>query len=239
MNPTKRSAHIAGALYLLASVPAVFSLLYVPSKLIVPGDPAASGSKILADELLFRSGMIAEILASIGFIFVARALYRLLCGVSKSQASLMVTLFVLSVPISFLNVLNDVAALALFKGDHYLAAFDKQQLDALAMLFLRLHDRGVDLAAIFWGLWLLPLGILVFRSRFLPRILGVFLVIGCFGYLASSFASLLLPDFAPMINQYAPTAEGLGELPIMAWLLIRGINVRRLPQTVQESASGP
>ena len=221
MNSTKKRARVAGLLYVLMSIPAGFSLLYVPSVLIVPGDATATANKIQASELLFRIGIVGELIGATGFIFVALALYRLFKGVDKTQASLMVTLFVVSVPISFLNVLNQIAALTLLSGASFLSVFDPRQLNALVMVFLSLHNHGILLAQVFWGLWLVPFGVLVFRSGFLPRILGVLLIIACFGYLAGSFAHILLPVYGQIVSRFAMVLT-LGELPIMLWLLIKG-----------------
>jgi len=219
MNSTKRQARVAGLLYLLTSIPGVFSLLYVPSHFIVSGDPAATANKILTSEFIFRLGILSEVIGSTGFIFVVRALYRLLSGVNKTQASLMLTLMLVSIPISLANVLNEIAALKLIHGGDFLSVFDERQLDALAMLFLKLHGQGFVVAQVFWGLWLIPFGLLVYKSGFLPRILGVLLIIACFGYLANSLEGLgVIPDvFSRVIGQLT-----ICELPIILWLLIIG-----------------
>src|SRR6267378_1030683 len=128
-------------------------------------------------ETLFRLGIAGQLIGMAGFIFVALALYDLLKGVNRRHASLMVTLIVVSVPIAFLNELNSMAALVLVRGADFLSIFDKPQREALAMLFLRLHGQGFVVAEIFWGLWLFPLALLVYRSRFLPRFLGVWLAL--------------------------------------------------------------
>ncbi|MBI1742111.1 DUF4386 domain-containing protein [Candidatus Acetothermia bacterium] len=221
MNSTKKQARIAGLLYLLASSPAPFGLIYVPSTLIVTGDATATANHIRASETLLRLGIASELISAAAFILAVFALYRLFEGVNKQQASLMVTLFVVSVPISFLNVLNDVAALVLVSGADFLSVFDKSQLDTLAYLFLRLHGQGFVVAQIFWGLWLFPFGILVIRSGFIPRVLGALLMIAGSGYLVSSFTSLLLPGYAHLVSQFALVLE-FGELPIVLWLLIWG-----------------
>ncbi|HEY5574658.1 MAG TPA: DUF4386 domain-containing protein, partial [Anaerolineales bacterium] len=143
-------------------------------------------------------------------------------------AALMVILGgLMVVPIYFLNTLNDAAALMLVRGADFLAVFEKPQRDALAMLFLRLHHHGVVANEIFWGLWLFPFGILVFRSGFLPRVLGVWLIINGFAYLAISFTGLLLPEYESMVFNSALPAT-LGEIAIMLWLLIKGAKVRPL-----------
>jgi uncharacterized protein DUF4386 len=229
VSSLKRTARIAGALYFLACIPAPFSLIYIPRTLIVPGNATATASKILASESMFRLGIAGELVSSVAFIFVVLALYRLFQGVDKRQASLMVTLFVVSVPISFLNALNNIAALILLRGADFLSVFTKPQLDALAMVFLRLHGHGLILASIFWGLWLVPFGILVYRSGFLPRILGVLLVINCFAYVIPSFTTLLLPQYRDVVSRIALPFL-LGELAIALWLVIRG--ARDQPLTV-------
>jgi hypothetical protein len=185
--------HESQARYLLNGVTGFFSIMYVPSTLIVSGNAAATAHNILTSQTLFRTSIVSELFCAAEFIFLVRALYRLLNGVDKRHASLMVTLALVSVPIMFLNVLNEIAALALLRGTDFLSVFEKQRLDALAMLFLDLHGQGFAVAEIFWGLWLFPFVVLVFKSDFLPRILGVLLIAACFGYLADSLTSLLLP----------------------------------------------
>jgi hypothetical protein len=208
-------------------IPAVFSFFYVPRKLIVPGNATATANKILASEMLFRLGIVAWLIAAVFFLFLVMALYRLLSGVNKNHARLMVGLVLVSVAITFANALNNISALTLFRGADYLSVFDKPQREALAMLFLRLHGQGLAVNDIFWGLWLFPFGLLVMRSRFLPRILGLLLIVNCFAYVAISVTSLLLPAYGNVVFRASMPAL-LGELWIMLWLLIKGANVQRL-----------
>src|SRR5438477_2398272 len=229
MNSTKKQARFAGLLYLLASIPAPFALIYVPGKLIVFGDATATASHIRNSQTLFRLGIASELLGFIIFIFVVLALYRLFKGVNEKHALAMAILLLVSIPISLLNVLNDIAALILVSGADFLSVFDKGQLDALAYLFLRLHGQGFVVAQIFWGLWLFPFGILVIRSGFIPRFLGVLLFIAGFGNLASSFASLLLPPYAHLVDQFANVLTA-AELPIIFWLLIWGAKDQLMDQ---------
>ena len=137
------------------------------------------------------------------------------------MAMLMVIFLLLGVPIAMLNELNQFAVLLLLHGADALAGFTTIQLRALMPIFLDLHQLGISIAGIFWGLWLFPMGYLVFKSGFLPRILGVLLIIGCFGYLVDSFAAFLLPNFGVNIALFTFWGEVL--LPL--WLLIRGVNV--------------
>jgi hypothetical protein len=202
-------------------IPAVFSFFYVNRMLIVPGNATATANKILASEMLFRLGIVAWLTAAVFFLLLAMALYRLLSGVNKNHARLMVGLVLVSVAITFANALNNIAALTLFRGADYLSVFDKPQRDALAMFFLQLHGQGRAVNGIFWGLWLLPFGLLVMRSRFIPRILGLLLIVNCFAYVAISLTSLLLPAYGKVVYRASMPAL-LGELWIMLWLLIKG-----------------
>jgi Domain of unknown function (DUF4386) len=221
MNFRGNRGRFAGLLYLLVSIPGVFALIYVPDKVLVHGNAAATINNIAAYETLYRFGIAAELISQALFIFVALALYHLLKGVNQSRATLMVILIAVSVPIALLNELNSIAALALVRGADFLSAFDKSQRDALAMLFIKLHSDGFDIAAIFWGLWLFPLGLLVYRSRFIPRILGVLLVAHGFTYVINSLTSFVLPQYERVVSQWMMPFS-FGEPLFMFWLLIMG-----------------
>src|SRR5882672_8467458 len=232
MTSTRNPGRFAGLLYVLMSIPGFFALIYVPSKLIVHGNATATANNIAASEMLFRFGIACNLISQAGFIFVALALYDLLKGVNRRHAVVMVTLILVAIPIALLNELNAIAALILVRGADFLSVFEKPQRDALAMLFLNLHGYGFDVAAIFWGLWLFPLGLLVYRSGFIPRFLGVWLIINGFAYLALSFTGLLLPHYEDVVSNIALPAQ-LGEVVFMLWLLVMGAKV----QTVNAPAS--
>lgn len=226
MSSTQQQARVAGFLYLLLALSAPIGLLYVPGKLIVSGNATATADNIRSSEWLLRLGIASELIHQIIAVFLVLALYRLFKAVNETHARQMVILGALvSVPIMFVNVLNDIAALVLVSGADFLAVFEKPQLDALAYLFVRLHSEGITVAAIFWGLWLFPFGMLVIRSGFIPRVLGVLLMIAGVAYLASSFATLVLPRYAPLVSQIALPLE-VAELPIVFWLLIWGAKTR-------------
>lgn len=227
MNPTKKQARVAGLLYVLLGITAPIGLVYVPGRLIVPGDATATADHLRASDSLLRLGIGSELFHQIVVIFLVLALYRLFKAVNQKHAVMMVILSLIPVPIVFLNVLNEIAALVLVSGANFLSVFEKGQLDALAYLFLRLHNQGIIVASIFWGLWLFPFGILVIRSGFIPRVLGILLFIAGFAYLVSSFTSLFLPRYAPLVNQFAMVLYA-GELPIMFWLLIWGAKTKPL-----------
>jgi hypothetical protein len=139
----------------------------------------------------------------------------------------MVIMSLLPVPIMFSNVLNEIAALLLIRGADFMSVFDRGQLDALAMLFIRLHSQGIVVASIFWGLWLFPFGMLVIRCGFIPRVLGLLMIIAGVAYLASSLTSVLLPQWAHQVGKFAMLLE-IGEVPIILWLVIWGARERRV-----------
>jgi hypothetical protein len=235
MSSTHNPGRVAGVIYLLLVVLAPFRLMYIPSALYVRGDATATASNIANHELLFRLGMVSDLLCGTICIFLALALYRLFKGVDQNLAVLMVILGgVLPAAIDFFNVLNDAATLMLVRGADFLSVFDKPQRDALAMLFLRLHHQEIVAAEIFWGLWLFPLAILTYRSRFLPRFLGVWLIINGFAYLIISFTGLLLPQYEDMVSNIAFPAL-LGEMAFMLWLVIKGAK----PQPLAADSSSP
>src|SRR5204863_887281 len=203
-------------------------LIYVPNKLIVSGDATATGANILAHETLFRLSILGDLVGQVIFICLAIALYRLLSNVNRTWALLMVGFVLVSAAVGFLNTLNDIAALILFRGGEFLSVFDTAQRNALGMLFIRLHSQGIFIDEIFWGVWLFPFGLLVFRSGFLPRFLGVWLIVAGFGWLVLSVIALVFPahyDTAFSIIQ--PVV--LGDMAFALWLLIRGVNVKALP----------
>lgn len=224
IEPTNRTGRAAGVVYLLIGVTAPFSMLYVPSKLFVRGDAAATAKKILANETLFRAGMLMNLISMVAFIFLAMLLYRLLNRVNRMQAALMVILVVVSVPVALVNVVSQLGALTLLRGTNYLEVFSRAQLEAAALYLLGLRGAVYLVAQIFWGLWLFPFGLLVMRSGFIPRILGILLLVNGLAYPVISLTMLLAPEYTGLANRIAFPAE-LGELWVMLWLTIRGARV--------------
>jgi hypothetical protein len=222
MTPTSKNARIAGFLYLLLAIAGPVRLMYIPATLFVHGNAPATVSNIAAHEALFRLGIASDLFCGTILIFLVLAFYRLFKGVDQYLAVLVVVLGgVLPAAIDFFIVLNDSAALILARGADFLSAFEKPQRDALAMLFLRMHDQEIFAAEIFWGLWLLPLGILAYKSRFVPRLLGVWLIVNGFAYLAMSAAGLLFPRYQTKVDNIVfPVLTG--EVAFLLWLLIMG-----------------
>jgi hypothetical protein len=230
MDSTKQTARLAGLAYLLNGVGSALGTVCIP---LVRPDVAAI-AKIAATEIPFRIAFVSDLIAQASGIFLVLLLYELLKPINRKHAAFMVVLFLTSVPISSAIALNDVAAHVLLRGDAFLPAFSQPQLDALAMVFLKMHVHGTFAAQIFWGLWLMPFGLLVFKSGFLPRVLGVFLIIASFANVIHCFVSLLLPGPLPVDYQFATTvAMAAGELPMIFWLLIMGVKT-----TGSNSSSG-
>jgi hypothetical protein len=232
MSSDRNPGRTAGLLYVIMSIVGFFAMGYVPGKVIVHGDAATTANNIATHEMLFRLGIAGELAAQAGFIFVALALYDLFKGVNRRHASLMVILIVVSIPIAFLNELNSFAALVLVRGADFLSIFEKPQRESLAMLFLNLHGRGFVVCEVFWGLWLFPLALLTYKSRFLPRFLGVWLALAGLAWVILSFTSTLLPQYQDAVNSYLQPAI-IGEIVFMLWLLIKGAK----PQMPEAAAS--
>lgn len=222
-------ARLAGFLYLLVIPLGIFAL-YVSSTLIVPGDAVRTANHIIASEMLFRLSIVSTLISPILLTVMVVLLYRLLKPVNQTMARLMVMFLLAGVSITMLNTLTEFAALHLLSGADYLTVFTTEQLQALARLFLRLNSSGGNIAFIFWGLWLLPLGYLVFKSGFLPRILGVLLMIACFGYLIDSFAAFL--GIGVSVGLYTALGEALFPL----WLLLKGVNGEQWERRAAEFA---
>lgn len=226
-------ARVAGLLALIALVSGSFAG-FVNTRLVVPGDAATTAKNIMASESLFRLGIVSGLIMYTVFILYALILYKLLKPVNKNYALLMVVLALVGVPIAMLNQINQSAALLLLSGADYLKVFAADQIHAQVMLFLRLHSHGNLIAAIFWGLWLFPLGLLVFKSGYFPRILGVLLMIGCFGWLILFLQRFLFPSYEALA--YSRFAAHIAELSWMLWLLIKGVNVEQWKKRALESA---
>jgi hypothetical protein len=236
MTSTRTPGRVAGFLYFLLCLSGPVRLIYIPSKLFVHGDATATANNIAAHESLFRLGIVSDLFVGTIVIFVALALYRLFKGVDQNLAVLMVILGgVLPSAIYFFNVLNDAAALMLVRGADFLTVFEEPQRDALAMLFLNLHGEGFVAGEIFYGLWLLPLGILTYRSRFLPRFLGVWLILNGFAYVILSLTGFLLPRYENTVSNLTfPVLTG--EIAFMLWLLIKGAKPQPLVVAAAPSA---
>jgi hypothetical protein len=225
VNSDNKIARVAGLLYLIVWATALFAG-FVYNSYLVPGDAIATADHILASERLFRIGFVVDLLHQTCFLLLAWALYVLFKSVMKNLALLMVLFVVVSVAIQCVNLLIQFTALELVSGPDYSTLLEADPLHAQVVLVLNLHDHGILIAQVFFGLWLLPLGYLVFKSGQLPRILGILLMIGCFGYLIGSVQYFLFPNYE-VITYPGLAVATIAEFLLPAWLLIKGVEDRR------------
>ena len=229
-----RTARVAGAWYLLLTITALPAYLYIPG-LIVPGDATATAANIASSGTLLRLAILSTLISAVADIPLAWLLYGLLKGVGKTSALLMVSFGIVSVPITFVNMPNLITALGLVHGSDLASVFSSTQLDALATVSLGQYIQGTVVDSIFFGLWLLPFGFLVYRSGFIPRILGAWLVVNGCAYVATSVTSLLgLPQAASVALAAVPLE--IGELAVIAWLLLKGVRVSSSPTVARPGA---
>ena len=221
MDSNNKTARLAGLLYLISVVTGIFSLIYVPSHIYVHGDASATVKNIISSESLFRLGIAVGSISYVDFVILPLVLYKLLSPVNRNLAVLMVAFAVTCVPIDFVAIANQLDILSLLNDEKYQQIFTSEQLNARVMLLLDASHNKIVLSEIFWGLWLLPLGYLVFKSGFLPRILGIALMMGCFSYLISFFGETLFPSYT--IASFVMWPASFGEIGICLWLLIMGV----------------
>ncbi len=224
-NNPKQIARAAGAMYLVVTVGGILGLMYFPSQFIVRGDALATAGNIQTHALLFRSWIASDLITGTVFLLLPFALYRLFEGVNRKWATVMVVLAVASVPLGFASMIDRLDVLTLLGDAQHLKAFTTEQLHSQMMLAFRNADHATTVAELFWGLWLLPFGYLVFRSGFIPRLLGVLLMVNGLAYVALCLIGLLAPDYSGVAFRVAFPAF-FGEMLIMLWLLIVGV---RLP----------
>jgi hypothetical protein len=198
----------------------------MPGGLVVAGNAAATMNNIARSQMMFRVGIAASIVYLVAFILTVLALQRLFEGVDKRLARLMVAFVLVSVPIAFVNLLNPLAVLVLVSKANFLSGLSSGQIGSLVMMLLSLQDGGTALAEVFWGLWLLPLGLLAYKSGFIPRTIGVLLVMACFAYVAHALMWVLAPGAAVLANSLAMPFEIAGEVSLLLYLLVKGVRQR-------------
>jgi hypothetical protein len=222
MSSTHNPGRVAGFWYLLLILIGPLRLIYIPSKLFVHGDATATVNNIAAHEWLFRFGMVSELVSALILIFLVLAFYQLFRGVDRYLAVLVVIFGgLMPAIIYFVNVTTDAGALMIVRAADFLSVFDKPQREALVMLLLRLHVHQFTATLILAGVWLFPLGLLVYRSRFLPRFLGVWLLIAGCAWLIMGFTGFLSPQYQDReFTIFQPAF--FGEIALMLWLLVKG-----------------
>lgn len=225
MTPTKKDARLAGLLYLPVVFLGPFVLLYVPGKIFAPGDVSATVANLLAHESLFRASIVIGMVSQLFFVASVLALYQLLRDVGRRLAGVMVILILLVAPLAIAGAATQVATLKLLHDPQFLAGFTGEQRDSLVMLLLEFDRHGTLAAELYWGLWLLPLGVLVHRSRFLPRFLGIWLVANGVAYVVLSLVGILWPSASGLLFKIAMPLM-FGEAVLALWLVVVGVRVR-------------
>jgi len=222
MGTNKRTARLAGFVWLFMCVFGPIAQI-IRSKLFVTGDMGATAENLMSNEFLFRLGFVSDLLMMVLFVLLPLVLYKLFYSVDKNLSILMVVLVMVSVPINMLNLLNEFAAFHVLSGVEYLKAFGANQLMSEAMLSYDLYLHGYEIANVFFALWLVPLGLLVYKSHFLPKILGILLVIGGCSLVLEVFIYFLLPG-VEAVNTILLIPQTISEFAFLIWLLVKGIN---------------
>ena len=222
MDSTKNTARLAGLLYLFIVIGGMYTIIYVPSKIMVHGDVGTTAQNISTHEFLFRTSIICDVITNTIWIFLALVLYRLLKQVNEHQAKAMVALVLVQIPVVFVMEALNISSIMILKGE-ILKSFELNQRQDLAMSFLKINSNMTLTLEAFWGLWLIPFGQLVYKSGFIPRILGILLILGGIAYLIESFTGLLLPNNVSTVSQFTLVFYSLAEISTMLWLLIKGV----------------
>ena len=221
----KKTARLAGLLYLLLVITGVYGIMYIPSRIIVAGDSVSTANNMISNEVLFRTGILNDIISNTIFLFLVLVLYRLFKHVNENQAKLMFALVIVQIPVAFMMEAFNITSLMILKGE-ILKTFELSQRQDLAMLFLKINDYGTIPLEMFWGLWLLPFGLLVYKSEFIPRIFGILLGIAGIAYMIDSTIALLFPNYSSFVNKPTLLLVAIGEISITLWLLIKGVKIQ-------------
>jgi hypothetical protein len=235
MNTINRTARFTGLLYTLMIPLSILGYLYVPEAVVVSQDALATVDNIVAGEVVFRLSMAAALVVQISHIIIVLLLYKILSPVNKTLAVYMVVFMLTSVPITMLNELNNFAMLYLAGGAPYLSTFPADQLGSMVLFFHTLHEAGIFIAQIFWGLWLIPMGWLIIKSEFMPKFLGYILLLVALSYMVDFFIGIVVPQFGIAFTDII----GFAEILLPLWLLIRGVNAEKWANQQSQTSGFP
>jgi Domain of unknown function (DUF4386) len=227
MDTTKITARKAGFYYLLVAICGFYGIMYVPSQIKVKGNDIATVQNILDKEFLFRSGITANLIGAVAFIFTVLAFYQLFKNIDERKAKLMVVLVIVQIPITFLSESFAFASMMISKGE-ILKNLEITQRQDWVMFFLKLKSYTINILIIFWGLWLIPLGQLILKSGYLPKFIGILLVLGGIAYVIESLDYILLSEKLSFITDYGFVFYSSAELSTVAWLLVKGVKHERV-----------
>jgi hypothetical protein len=237
-RPQRKLARVAGLLYLIIIIAGIFAEFIVRQSLIVPGDATATANNIMASEMLFRAGIAADLLMIMADVALALVFYILFKPVSNGLALLAAFFRLAQATILGINLLNLFFALGILSGADFLTVFGADQLHAFSMLFLNAHNIGYSIGLVFFGINLLILGYLVFKSGYFPKIIGILLVAASLGYLIDSFAKVLLPNYGEyqaIFDLVVVTPAFIAELSLALWLLVKGVMVQQPDSSISST----
>ena len=223
MSPRKRLARIAGAFYLLVGIFGGFAEGFVDPKLHIAGNAAATAGNVVANADLVRMGVVAHLVDGVFFALTAMTLYLLLNHVHKNAARSMVLFVAIAVGMICLNAVFLFEGMQVATDPSYVTAFGVAGSSGLVMVLLDIQHYGTLAAQVFFGLWLAPLGYLVYRSGLFPKALGVVLVLATVSYLADSLTAFLLPAFELQAKPLLIVAPLVGEIGMVMYLLVKGV----------------
>jgi hypothetical protein len=222
----KKTARVAGVLYLINAITATIGIIAIPGKLIVPDDIAETVKNIFDNEFLFRFGILNGFASQIVFIFLALTLYTLFENVNKNLSRSLLVIVVASIPVAFYVIFNQLEAFEILRTN-FMTSFEQVKIQELAILKLQNYQNGIVLIGIFWGLWLIPFGQLVYNSGFIPKILGIFLIVGGISYLIDVSVFILFPGFHNKTNILVAVTSSIAEFSMVLWFLIKGIKLNK------------
>jgi len=222
LTTIKKTAKLTGLLYFILALAAIYSYMYVSPRTMVPGDMAATAKKMLANEFLFRTSIASDIITNVLFVILIIFLYRLFRRVYEIPSLFMAGLAFVAIPVSFIGESLRLIALEIFKG-HLLKSFSTVQAQDVAGTLLKIDSYTGQLVTFHWGLWLIPMGWLVYKSGFIPKILGLLLFVNGLGYMISSVTFMLFPESLSAVSKIVYPTYFIGELPLIFWLMIKGV----------------
>ncbi|MBV6442397.1 MAG: hypothetical protein EPGJADBJ_04111 [Saprospiraceae bacterium] len=222
----RKTARLAGFLYLILALSGFCIFAYVQPKLLAGTDAAATANSMLANEFLFRMSKAAGVVTNILFVIIVLLLYRLLKQVNEHQAKLMVALVIIFIPVAFTGDALEMTALNIFKGN-ILQSFPTEQAQDIGMTIIKISQYSAQMLTVYWGLWLMPLGWLVYKSGFIPRIFGILLIVNGLGYIIHCFTFILFPELLKTVLKFIYPTYFTGEIPFILWLLIKGVSVQK------------
>ena len=213
-------ARLAGVCYLLGSLTSVFGQMVIPGRLVVSGSAATTAANILAHESLYRFAAVLAFTSVPFHIVWAILFFQLFKPVNRSIPLLAAFVMLMGCAMWTFSVLFSLAPLLILKGTSSLSAFAPEQLQTLALVLVRLNAQAYDIGLVFFGLWCILIGYLIARSTFLPRTIGVLYALAGLGYL-----TLLWQPLAKYLYPYNLALAGPGEISLLLWLLVKGVNV--------------